>query len=765
MKHAPLLTDDGYLILDPVAEPTIDHELGVPKLRGILRLENTSDTLRGVLSDFIRTGRLRENCCMIGRSGHSQIGLDIDFADGEAHIDTRRQRIEVPVVLASLNRSIPDILFAEIKNIAASERRFTVGRLFVPMGSHLTREEIRSALQQHHLLLPIDAEIDGEGVIDIPLDNIRYLLSTTLLTAGQNAQLVLLQSKEGLGLIQYPSHGGLIDHLNPGDFFVGAIRISLGPYCAIIDRNLNEPGVFHLAARLLDAVRTTGINVPRQVEIYNGGNLPVSTSDLKLRLRLFPADQATSRVVERVLSGSRREKLIREGVDISDATNIFNLEICEALFDNLSASPTERGYYGRILSRNKCIEVPRELPESEWHENAQNRILYEVVRGTITSGVHRGAQIPPDLREFVENLEMVGGPQTLRRVFVSHEFPSTDTLRVLKRNNVGVFVGRSIRLNDGAHNNIAGKHIHGFTNIYFGQTAYETFCDLSDHDGIYFYMIFGEKEEAHVREFIRGFWMTTEGKEKMECAHTVVAMFGSHVEGTEQILRKQIHDFLQRMNAIPEVEGKFAVSHGSGPGVMRIADETAASLGILRIGVGIDSEKIGQKANLSPPVLINFKNSARHMRQNVLDRTSLFKIYNIGGMGTFEEMLTAVTNLKLFESLPAPHIFVDPIGLGENGSHLWAATLSQLKTAASEMKIGGKTVRLAPAWVPNFCHKVDNYSTALEIITRFINDPVGYWEMTGIPDKDLLQACDNALRSRITIPPYLEKAIRVVRAR
>jgi hypothetical protein len=111
MLHAPLLTDDGHLILDPKAEPTVDSELGVPKINGFLRLEETSDTLRGVVCDLIHSGRIHDHCCLIGRSGHSQIGLDIDFGEGEIEIDTRHQRIDIPIVLASLNRGIPDILF------------------------------------------------------------------------------------------------------------------------------------------------------------------------------------------------------------------------------------------------------------------------------------------------------------------------------------------------------------------------------------------------------------------------------------------------------------------------------------------------------------------------------------------------------------------------------------------------------------------------------------------------------------------------------
>ena len=765
MTRAPILTHDGFFIMDSETEPSLDNELGVPKLAGIMRLEETSDTLRGVISDFSADGLLKERCALIGRSGHSQIGLDIDFDAGMPILNSRRRCIDLPIQIMSLNPNIPDALFSEIKAMMESNRKLTIGRLFIPMVPSLTHDQVKQAEADHHILLPPGAEIDSDGVVILPLENTHYLLSNTLLSAGHNTQVVLHESKEGLGLIQYSARSGRPEMIPSCDFLCSSMRISLGPYNGLIDRDLNEAGVFHLAARLLDAVRTSGINTPRQVELFNSSDHAVLTQGLQVRVRLYPTDPATAAIANQLLSSNRAMKIIRDGVDFADATNIFNIKICDTLFDSLGATPTDRGNHSRLLTRNKCTVIQRELLENEWHENAQNRIIYEVVRGTITSGVHTNEQISPDIRAFTESLELVGGAQNLRRVFVTHEFPCTDTLRVLKRNNVGVFIGRSIRLSETAENDLSVLSLPPLHNIYFGQTTYETFCDLTGREGARFYMIFGEGDQRHIREFYHGFWMTREGKEKIVDIHTMVAMFGSHVEGTAEVLTGQIQQFFAKLRVVPEIDGALAICHGSGPGVMKIADDAAASQSILSIGIGIDSEKVGQRPNLRPPVLLNFNNSARHMRQNILDRTSLFKIYNIGGMGTLEEVLIAITNLKLFESLPAPHIFVDPFNLGENSTHLWESTLEQLRSASSLKTIGSHSVRLAPAWVPNFCHLVRDYDAVLEIITDFVRDPDAYWEKTGIPDQDLLLACDNAVRAEVIIPPYLQRAIKTVRDR
>jgi predicted Rossmann-fold nucleotide-binding protein len=762
MKKSPLLTEDGYLIIRGEDKLILDEALDAPQMTAVMRLEETSDTLRGVLGDLMRGSQIRERCSLIGRSGHSQVGLDVGFAGGDPEIHNRQRMVEIPIILTSLNRNIPDVLFAELKNLTERGLRPTIARLFIPMSAPLVGASIEDAIRQSHIFLPSSAQVASDGTIEIPLENVRYLLSTTLLTAGQNAQDVLLQSKAGLSLIQHLSHRGLPEVLYSREFLVGAIKISLGPYLALLERQSSDPEVFHLAARLLDAVRTSGIDMLRQVELCNGGEDPVDPRTLKARMRLYPADPATAKVAERIFVPGRAERIIREGVDFADATGIFDLGNCQPLFDNLSASQDERGNYARILSRNRVTEIPREVEEGEWHESIQDRVICEVVRGKITSGVHRGDQIPPELRGFVDSLESVGGAQDLRQVYVASQFPVTDTLRTLKRNDVGVFVARSIRSEKEAVNGPRPKKAIPPLNLYFDQTTYETFCDMEGKDGVRFYMVFGEGEEAHVREFFKGFWVTREAKERLEETHTVIAMFGSHVEGTEEVLTEQIRCFLQELKGLPGFDGRFAVCHGAGSGVMRIADEAAAELEVLRIGIGMDSEKVGQKANLQPPVMVNFKNSARHLRQDILDRTSLCKIYNIGGMGTLEELLIAITNLKLFETPPAPHIFVDPFGLGEDGEHLWELVIRQLRTTASAKKIGAHTVRLAPAWVPNFCHVVRDYSEALAVIKDFVHDPAAYWEQTGIRKRDVCQAYDNAKKAGITVPPYIEKAMKAV---
>ena len=124
--------------------------------------------------------------------------------------------------------------------------------------------------------------------------------------------------------------------------------------------------------------------------------------------------------------------------------------------------------------------------------------------------------------------------------------------------------------------------------------------------------------------------------------------------------------------------------------------------------------------------------------------------------------MIAITNLKLFESLPAPHIFVDPFGLGKGGAHLWEEAISQFKTVAADKQVEGRPVRLAPSWVPRFCHMVRTYEESLAIIKDFVKDPVAYWRTTGIPDTDLCTAYRNVQAAGVTIPFYIAEAMQKI---
>lgn len=752
MNASPLITGDGQLV--DVGEIHYSEALAAPEAKGVTRFSNTSDALRGLVRD-LRDRAARESRPLTdfmdisGRSGHSRIGLDVRLSGEPPMVSDTARTVELPVVVTALNPVLAASL-ADLRGLCAAGG-VDIGRLFIPRGPALTRDEILEALARGWLLLPERHALTEDGVVELPLENLRYVLSARLLGVGHNFAEMVVKGKHGLGIFQNLSPSGLPDELAAKEFLVGAVRIALGPFAACIDRDLTAPGVFHLASRLLDGIRTTGITVPRQVEIYNGGDLSVPTDGLAARVRFYAPEDQVARLAGRVLVPGRAGEILAAGVDFADLTDIFTPDTCRILLDEVTSDPEQGGIYGRIFMPGKMIAIPWEQEEGAWLKEFQWRLVYEYARGNIPEGVLTGEEIPKRLRPFLEDLKYVGGEQTLSKVFVADALPPVDTLRVLKRNGIGVIVARGMACPP-------ARRCHG-PNFRMDQTLYEELVRL-EAEGLRFYLLLDVNGQAQVREFYRGLWVTREGKRRLPGIHTTMAMFGSSCDVLRPLLEEPIRAFFRRLHDNPRLGDSFAVAHGSGPGVMRTVDDTAAELGIYRIGVGIDADEIGQTPNFAPDAVAQFTNLAMNTRQDILDRRSLFKVFSLGGFGTSYEVNMALTFMKIGHCLPAPYIFVDPLGLGPNGGRFWDQALGQFRTLASDLAAGGHQLGpLGPAWIVACCHEAQSYEEGGAVIEAFIDDPARYWRERGIPLEKVRVARDNLTKAGVPIPSYIDEAL------
>jgi len=752
MIASPLITGDGQLV--DVGDVHFNDELAAPQAYGVMRFSHTSDAQRGLVRDLCaRAARehraLTDFMDISGRSGHSRIGLDVRL-NGEAPVVSDAARtVEISVAVSALNAVLGESL-ADLRCLCA-DGGVDFGRLFIPRGPSLDRAAIEDAVQRGRLLLPEHHRITADGLVEITLLDLRYVLSSRLLQVGRNFAEMVVKGKHGLGIFQSLSPTGLPPSLAAKEFVVGAVHIALGPFTAFIERETTAPGVFHLASRLLDGIRTSGIATPRQVELYNGGDAAVDTSGLAVRLRLYPPDERVARLADRVLPPGRAREVLAAGVDFADLTDIFSPEVGRVLFDEVTNDPGEGGVYGRISMPGKMIAIPWEQEEGSWLQEFQWRLVYEYARGNIPEGVLEGEEIPKRLRPFLDSLKYVGGEQKLSKVFVADALPPVDTLRVLKRNGIGVVAARGMGCAVGQ----ACRKPH----FRMDQTLYEELVRL-EGEGMRFYLALELDGQVQVREFFRGLWVTREGRERLPRVHTTMAMFGSACDVLGPVLELPIRDFLQQLRDHPRLGEGFAVAHGSGPGVMRTVDDAAAALGIFRMGVGIDAEEIGQRANFSPEAMAQFTNLAMNTRQDILDRRSLFKIFNLGGFGTSYEINMALTFMKIGQCLPAPYIFVDPVGLGPEGQPFWRQTLEQFRTVASDLAGGGQHLGpLGPRWVVNCCHEVGSYAEGLAVMSAFLDDPAGYWREREIPFEKVRVARDNLKKAGMPIPPYIDEAL------
>lgn len=748
-KQAPVVTGDGHIV--DVSDVHFNTVLAAPEVSGVLRFTHTSDALRGLVREISERAQnegrpINSYCAISGRSGHSRIGIDVQFTKDFPEVSDKKRTIEFQIVVTALNRLMAESL-TELQTLA-EKTTVDLGRLFIPMSESLSQDEVMSAIEQNRLLLPKQYQVDADGVIELPLEDVRYILSERLTSIPANFSEMIVRGKHGLNLFQNVSPAGLSEVIAPKEFLVGAIRISLGPYTAFIQRELSDPGVFHLASRLLDGIRTSGLETLRQVELYNWGDEAVPTDTLRTRIRLYPAEEDVARIADRILTPGKERDILQRGADFTELTDIFDPKTCHTLFDEISTSPGQ-GAYGRLVMPGRVVNIPWEQEEQMFVPEFQWRLVYESVRGNTNHGVLLGDEIPKRFRHFIDGLKFVGGEQNLSRVFVADSLPPVDTLRVIKRNGIGVVLLRSLSHRDE----------DDVPDLYLDQAAYEELCRL-EHEGMRFYLCCENGHCGQVREFHKGFWVTEEGKQRIDSIHTTVAMFGSAVSEIKETLEAPLSGFFHALRDDPRLGENLAVAHGSGPGVMQAVDDVAADLDIFRFGVGIDGEKLGQITNMNPEAVVHFVSLALNTRQDILDRRSLFKIFNIGGYGTSYEINMALTFMKIGHCLPAPYIFIDPLGLGGDGAHLWSKSIEQFTTLSNPLQSGQITLPpMGPEWVARCCHMVRSYEEGYALIKEFIDDPAAYWRQAGVSIDAVRNARQNLICANVPIPPYIDDAL------
>jgi predicted Rossmann-fold nucleotide-binding protein len=335
----------------------------------------------------------------------------------------------------------------------------------------------------------------------------------------------------------------------------------------------------------------------------------------------------------------------------------------------------------------------------------------------------------------------------------------------LLKEGIGVYVARALHTEQTAYEAPVAPHmhVHGEEDLstagasmkqhalFFDSGRYETFCKR-EKAGAKFYLVLPDMADemdhgnvipAHVREFDRGLWVKPESLENVRKVNTIIAMYGSHVHGMDSILQPQLDAFMVEMK---EVFGaSLGVTHGKGPGVMKMADDAAARAGVVRIGVGICVE--GQAGNCRPEAMVDFFDTDRLRRQKLMDDLATFKIFNIGGAGTLEEAAITLCSQKLGKKAITPIIFVDPLGAGRNGEHLFKDLYEQIETLSDrkDIVIDPDTcekirIQLLAPETPKYIHCVSSYEEAAAIIRAFKENPARYYAERGIPAKTVTEA-------------------------
>ncbi len=515
-----------------------------------------------------------------------------------------------------------------------------VGRLFyAPESAKLSSDEIWRAVRDNRIKLPSTVSIDRFGRVFIVPHPVRYTINPAVtrlqfervVSGNQNrAFLDKVQVREEVAPLLIPPHSGILT----------SCSIYLKEHYVVLNRGEDNFGL-HCSAVLLDPIKTFGTNI--MLEIYNRGDQPVVNPMVSVEVFRAPAPDDTE---EQALLG-RRKRMVT---------------FSSRAFKHLDTShPQELG-----------TPKPRTRITVKG-ENAlmENHSLF-LQCGPDFRDIAAAAAIPAPHRTIVEALDNApAGADTL----VCDIFPNLlEHIELLARlPNLGL-------------KRLVFRHpsrTHGF---FFSTNAHNR---IDHYDsvglGVYFYHEDTKDVYRHVYKKGCGFFVREELIRKFMEA-TILAFYGSALDLNAEAGRK-IQDLLTKLTDFfgPTV----GVLTGGGGGVMGLATEQARLKNALTGSCFLELE--AQPPKLGVDFFNTFQETARHNRQKWFEVAD-FCIFNVGGVGTLEEVGIEMCNLKLGIRPRVPYVFY--------ATDYWRDLKKQIKGMIAQKR--------APRWMDDYILFSDN---------------------------------------------------------
>ncbi|MFI5337624.1 MAG: LOG family protein, partial [Opitutales bacterium] len=161
---------------------------------------------------------------------------------------------------------------------------------------------------------------------------------------------------------------------------------------------------------------------------------------------------------------------------------------------------------------------------------------------------------------------------------------------------------------------------------------------------------------------------------------TLLAFYGSAV-ALDPHDTARISGLVQKLSTF--IGANLGVMTGGGGGVMRLASDTARGQGALTGACFLELE--AQPPELGVDFFNTFQETSRHFRQKWFEAAD-FCIFNVGGVGTLEEIGIEMCNMKLGIRPRTPYVFY--------GAGFWHDLEKQLAVMIADKR--------APAWMKDY---------------------------------------------------------------
>ncbi len=687
MEIPRIISTDGYI--EKIQERTDE------RISGVFCFPSVSDYIRGAMGEG-------KPFFISGRSGNAQMGIKIvrdqtlpdPVMDGanvyfEGGLENLNPVLSNALEFFKPGDEVGRIVTADPALRIADVRHYLHKRLFVG----------KRAGKGYYEGFDICQETDpftGKtcDYIRVALEPYQYAFEPHALNAS-TISAVMKKGRSTLNTIRSrvaldPDH----EWLNPGQLFIGAIKISLGDIYGIIDSVVepDEDNIEHLPARVLDPFRTFR---DRQVELFHFGKTPVALSQIRIRIRFFRAANPLTVPLEKLK--------VKEGYRLCDL--LTNAEVAN-LFSSI-----EPENLGLILNKGNFIPVPQALnPEGE----AQLEIIKNAILASTFRKTRAGQSGQKENGEFVRTLEklsVLGGVNS--RVFISRKFPAPEVIDALKRSGLRTFLANAdnpVFEDDIIKNMIKLTH----SDHWSGDIGCEFLRYDSNTDKLY--------------SFYHGCFMEPDDRDRFDRVRYWFAFYGSH---TNEADNRLTIDLINRLAV--RLGYEMGIVHGGGPGLMKEANDLARQHNIMSVGIAIALEGEHQASLTTCDGLIKYTEGLRLARQDHIQKLSNIPIVNTGGYGSCEELFITITSLKLHESPLAPVILLDP-------DNLWENARKQIREIALK--------KYGPAFTPRLVKSCASAREAVIELVGFLQDPDQWYQKNNIPMEDVQQARVKSRRIR-----------------
>ncbi len=561
------------------------------------------------------------------RSSLARIGIEM-LIHGLPRVEGNRLELEAEAFI--YDPSFPNALYWKKLMRSGSP----VGRLFfAPAASKLSTAEIWDAIKGNKLKLPNTISIDRAGCVFLTPHPVSYTLNPKLQRlnferiVGGNAGRTYLdqvQIRHESNPLTIPPHSGVLT----------SCSMYLKEHFVVLNQGEGNFGI-HTSAVLLDPIKTFGTNI--MLEIYNSGDQPVVNP--LVSVEIFRAPEASDAEFKSL--AKKRQRLL------STATDLYKSLDEHPPHENAEAKPrtkiTVRNQSATMENRSLLVRSSDDLKKivADLGGGGGHRTMIQALDAGAENADTLVLDYFPDLLEHTELITRIGDVKLKRLIF-----------RKASRS-------------------------HG----YFLSSNAHARLDTFDAIGLQVYWYDEQTSELYFHTYKKehGFFVREEmARRFQEC--TILAFYGSAV-GLEAADTARISGLVDKLTGF--FGYNIGVLTGGGGGVMRLATEQARSKGALTGACFLELE--AQPPELGVDFFNTFQESSRHFRQKWFEAAD-FCIFNVGGVGTLEEIGIEMCNLKLGIRPRVPYVFFN--------SRFW----SDLRKQIREMI---RTKR-APAWIADY---------------------------------------------------------------